>query len=405
MARVSKDSTQPAEQGLPQDERNAQGREEPAPPRRRRPARAVLAVVVTTAVIAGVGAALRAWPPSETTGHDDDGGKPRSTAEVERTSLASGLRLNGKLGHGPATEVIAQGQGTFTKVPRTGDRIDVGEVLYELDARPVVLFTGSRPLWRELAKGMSDGPDVKQLERNLTDLGFADSANLTVDEKFTDATQAAVKRWQKALGLPQSGKVELGRVAVLPHKTVRIDQVAARLGGTSAAGAGVKVFTVTTTDVYVTVELRDDQVAQLPPGGAVSVELAAGGTMKGKVRAITPGSGGADGDGSDDSGGEGNGGAKSSATIELDRQKEAAAALKDSRPGATVTVPDRKVKDALVVPVTALVALADGGYALQVLRGGKTEPVLVPVEVGLIVDARAQVTGAVRQGEQVVVPA
>jgi peptidoglycan hydrolase-like protein with peptidoglycan-binding domain len=374
--------------------------------RRRRGAsrtrRRVVTVGVVAAVVAAAGAALlvRPWPRGT-----EDAATERpshSTAPVQRTSLASGLRLDGELGHAPADEITAQGQGTFTKLPKTGEHVRLGGTLYEIDARPVVLFRGSRPFWRVLEKGMSDGPDVKDLERNLTDLGYANAAGLTVDEEFTDATAAAVERWQKALGVRTTGSVELGRVAVLPYGDVQAEEVVAKPGAT--AGAGGTVLKVTTTDVYATVKPTEDQLPQLPPGGRVTVRLDAGGSVQGKITSITRDTGqSGDGDPGDPGGPDGE--TKPTVSIRLADQKKAAAALRGGRVGAAVTVPEKKADDVLVVPVTALLAMTGGGYGVEVVRPGPAEPVLVPVKVGLIVANQAEVEGRLKEGDKVVVPA
>ena len=57
--------------------------------------------------------------------------------------------------------------------------------------------------------------------------------------------------------------------------------------------------------------------------------------------------------------------------------------------------------DALVVPVTALLALSEGGYAVELKAGG-----LVGVEIGLVQDTRAQITvtaGELQEGDLVVI--
>jgi peptidoglycan hydrolase-like protein with peptidoglycan-binding domain len=374
-----------------------------AGPGRRRGAsrtrRRAVTVGVVAVVVAVAGAALlvRPWPRDT---KDAATERPsHSTAPVQRTSLASGLRLDGELGHAPPDEITAQGQGTFTRLPKTGEQVRPGRTLYEIDARPVVLFRGSRPFWRVLKKGMSDGPDVKDLERNLTDLGYANAAGLTVDEEFTDATAAAVERWQKALGVRTTGTVELGQVAVLPYGDVRVEEVVAKPGAT--AGAGGTVLKVTTTDVYATVKPTEDELPQLPPGGKVTVQLDAGGSVQGKITSITRDTGqGGEGDpgGSD-------GETKPTVSIRLSDQKKAAAALRGGRVGAAVTVPEKKADDVLVVPVTALLAMTGGGYGVEVVRPGRAEPVLVPVQVGLIVANQAEVEGRLKEGDKVVVPA
>ena len=63
------------------------------------------------------------------------------------------------------------------------------------------------------------------------------------------------------------------------------------------------------------------------------------------------------------------------------------------------------VKDALIVPVTALVGKSGGGFAVEVVRdGGRRE--LVAVRPGLFDDADGlvQVEGDLREGDHVVVP-
>ena len=380
--------------------------------------RTVTAVAVVTALAAGgVAAALQPWRSRD----DEEGGERAnaawSTTTVQRTTLSSGLELTGRIGHGPATDVVGQGQGTFTRLPRPGDRITTGGMLYEVDAEPVVLFAGSRPFWRDITTG-AKGPDVQELERNLTDLGYANATDLTVDEEFTDNTAKAVKRWQKALGLKQTGEVELGRVVVLPDRAVRVEEVTAKVGGTAVAGSDSTVLKVAKPELFATVQLADDQIGQLTPGRGVTVRFDSGGESKGRVKEIARGSGGgtdggaggAGGGGDSGSGSGGGGGAgkdQATATISLTDQKKAGTALDQARPTITVTVPDEKAKDVLVVPVTALLASPEGGYDVQVARPGRREPALVRVRVGLIVDARAQITpgsGTLHEGDKVVIP-
>ena len=68
----------------------------------------------------------------------------------------------------------------------------------------------------------------------------------------------------------------------------------------------------------------------------------------------------------------------------------------------TVTVVGETVSDALIVPVTALLALDGGGYGVQVISGATTR--LVRIQLGLVADAKAQITGDIQAGAQVVNP-
>jgi len=55
----------------------------------------------------------------------------------------------------------------------------------------------------------------------------------------------------------------------------------------------------------------------------------------------------------------------------------------------------------LAVPVRALLALAEGGYAVERVTGATTE--LVPVTLGAFADGYVQITGNVAAGDTVVV--
>jgi membrane fusion protein, multidrug efflux system len=63
-----------------------------------------------------------------------------------------------------------------------------------------------------------------------------------------------------------------------------------------------------------------------------------------------------------------------------------------------------KRENVLTVPVSALLALAEGGYAVQVVDGGTTR--IVGVQTGLFAGGRVEVTGdGLSEGQTVGVPA
>ena len=75
----------------------------------------------------------------------------------------------------------------------------------------------------------------------------------------------------------------------------------------------------------------------------------------------------------------------------------------------TLRVVSEQEIDAFVVPVSALVALAEGGYALEVVGGNSADGSqltnLIAVEPGLFADGFVSITGdQVSDGLQVVVP-
>src|SRR4029453_2783468 len=119
--------------------------------------------------------------------------------------------------------------------------------------QPVQLFYGAKPAWRDLATGVDDGPDVRQLERNLAALGYDPDHQMTVDDHFSWATAAAVKRWQKARGLDQTGRFTTSMPVLFLPWVVRVATLRGSVGGQAAPGEPVS--TVTSNRPQVSVDL------------------------------------------------------------------------------------------------------------------------------------------------------
>lgn len=352
-----------------------------------------LLAVGTAAALVAAGAATVALGA---TGADDTDEPARtvrtSTASVERRTLVEREALDGTLGYGQARTAPAQRAGTVTAVAPPGSVVRRGERLFEIDGRPVVLLHGDRPAWRRM-DATTDGPDVRQLEENLAAMGFVRSGELKVDERYTIDTARAVKRWEKALGLEQDGVVEPGDVVFLPDD-LRVTKAEVGVGG--AARPGEAVLSGTSTAKVVTVELDADRRTLVDAGDTVEVELPDGTVVPGRVDRVGTVAAAAD----DDQPGGGDEEATVEVVVVLD-DPSAAGAL-DTAP-VEVRVTSEQVDDVLTVPVNALLALAEGGYAVEVVHAGGTR--LVRVEPGLFADGRVQVTGDLTEGAKVVVPA
>jgi peptidoglycan hydrolase-like protein with peptidoglycan-binding domain len=299
-----------------------------------------------------------------------------STVEIQRADLTTSVTINGTLGYGAPTGFTGRKAGTLTWLPTVGTVVDRGQKLYAVDAKPVPLLFGDTPLYRRLELGMTPGPDVAELIANLRALGYRDAGKGNV---FSEGTQAAVKRWQKANGLDETGALDMGDVVVLLDK-VRIDSLTAQPGAPAAA----ELFNYTPVAKAVAAGLNpmEINVAAVKPGSKVTLTLPDGSTTPGTVTTITANTS-ADGD----SGG-GSGAPQQTATITADDQ--AAVAAVDSGP-IQVTVITETRTGVLAVPVTALLALGEGGYALQVVSDRGTT--LVGVHTGMFAGALVEVTG------------
>lgn len=306
------------------------------------------------------------------------------TATVTNRDIRRSTSLDGTVGHGTATPLGLAGGGTLTWLPSVGSVVSSGERLAEVDGRPVVLLTGERPAWRELAPGIDDGADVRQLEQALADLGFGSSA-LVVDGKWTSATTAAVKLFQRWMGLDVDGRLALGDVVFGPA-SVRVDAVGGHLGDPPDA-AGIEV---TGNQQVVTASVKPSDSDLVAPGTKVDIELPSGRTVPGVVFSV---------------GEPTTSGGSTSLPVTVVAADGGELDAVDGL-AVDVDVSTVAVAGATAVPASALLALAEGGYALQVIDGAAaTGTRLVGVEVGAFdEDGWVQVTGDVAPGDEVVVP-
>jgi hypothetical protein len=319
----------------------------------------------------------------------------------DRVQVASArATVSGALRALAEAQASATGYGTaasYTMLPTPGRVIRRGQSLYAIDGQPTLLLYGSSPAWRAFGPGMSAGRDVAELNANLRALGYA----VAPSDSFTSATDQAVSALQATHRLPRTGVLALGSVAFEPG-AVRVTIVTPTVGQAVQPGP---VLTVTSTHHDVSIQLDAAQQSEVKVGDRVAVTLPDSSTTSGVVVSVgkvatTPSS-------SDQGGGDGNGGS-SSPTIEVEvRLLHAAAAGSLDQAPVQVEITTASVGDALAVPVNALLALAGGGYAVEVVSPGGTHQ-LVAVTPGLFDDASGyvQVSGSgLAAGQRVVVPA
>lgn len=351
----------------------------------RRPKLVVAAVVLTatgaTVALVNLRGSAGGTPAAEET----------STAVLQRQDLVVNDSFAGTLGYGEARDLFSERSGVVTAVAEATSVISPGGELFRIDFEPTVLLAGDVPAYRELDTSSSDGPDIRQLEQGLADAGHG--AGVTVDEDFTSATAAAVARWEEALGRAEpDGKVELGDVIFLPDP-VRVSSVTTQKGSRVASGA--TVLTATPTERVVEVGLQASRADELEPGTKVQLTLPDDTETAGTVASV--------GALSDTSDAPGRGAATVPVVITLDDP----AAAGDFETGSVdVDIERSRQEGAIVAPVTALVALAEGGYAVQLVDdsapGGYR---LVAVEIATSTNQLVAITGdGIEAGAEVVVP-
>jgi Putative peptidoglycan binding domain len=367
---------------------------------------------------------LAAAQASAKTDHDQDQGKVGAD-QVTLAGDQSTLTRDQAAATNPGT--------TYTWLPAVGQVIRQDQPVYSVSDEPVPLLYGSIAAYRAFYVGMSDGGDVGELTRDLITLGYGDG--LAQSDHYSSATAAAVERWQKALGLPVTGEILLGGVVFEPGP-IRVTSVTpsagtsvgggGAVGGGGGSGGGGTVLTATGTTPVVTVDLGVDQEYLVKPGDAVSVVLPDGTTtVGGHVESVGTvaicssgggtGTGGTGTGGSPGSGSGGqspcaaagsNGGAGSNSsptvTVTITLDSTPAGAALDQAP-VNVNITAQTVDNVLAVPVNALLALAGGGFGVQVVTAETSH--LVGVTTGMYSSTLVQVSGTgLAAGMRVEVP-
>ena len=285
----------------------------------------------------------------------------------------------------------------YTALPVVGQVVKPGQPLWSVDGNPVPLLTGAVAAWRPFTVGMADGPDVAQLDRALVDLGFGNG--LTPATAFTAATAAAISRLQASLGLPQTGALALGSVIFEPS-AVRVTAVHPLVGAPVQGGG--PVIDVSSTTPIVNIALPVDRTYLVKVGDAVTVTLPDGTTSNGTVTAVGTVATAASPSGS----GNGNSAPTATVSVTVSLANASPAGTLDQAP-VSVNITNSSAHATLAVPVGALLALAGGGYAVEVVAPDGTHH-LVGVTTGIFDDQAGlvQVDGAgLAEGQKVVVAA
>ncbi|MDR7279237.1 hypothetical protein [Catenuloplanes atrovinosus] len=385
---------------------------------RRRRGRVVAGVVAAGAALAITATAL-VWSRGVNASDETPDEKVSvSTVAIARTDLSTNRTFDGTLGYGTPRAVKAGREGVITWLPDGGLTVDRGEPLYQVNDEPVPLFLGAPPLYRRITGRNLTGRDVAMVAKNLQALGYeigeqpgageqvpqpdpetpekaepsasptpiTRTAWVTVRDGegvLTDALTAAITRWQRDQGLTDDGVLEVGDLAVLPG-AVRVESVAVQVGDAATGD----LMSVTQTAKVVTVQAPVGEADTLKPGDEVTLRMPDGTETPGEIGEIST----------------------------VAQQPEGAAPGTPQQLSVTVTISDPKAAGkldgggvevrvegetragVLAVPVTALLALREGGYAVQLPDGR-----LLAVATGMFSGGMVEVSGdGVTEGLQVV---
>jgi hypothetical protein len=189
---------------------------------------------------------------------------------------------------------------------------------------------------------------------------------------MTPALRTALRHWQSKAGLPATGTLSAGQVVVVPGP-VRVGSVEAQLGDPAAG----QIMTVTSTAKVVTMPVDPTEANDLKAGVAVTVVRPDERHIRAKVTSVGTTVQG-DAPGGDDA-------PKLNVTVTPLHSRDVAGLDAAS---VRVLVATEKHANVLAVPVGALLALREGGYAVQ-SPGGE----LRPVKTGMFARELVEISG------------
>jgi peptidoglycan hydrolase-like protein with peptidoglycan-binding domain len=334
--------------------------------------------------------------------------EPDALAQASE-SLKSAQEHRAELDEPPEPDAFAQAEASLKSARASLDiALANRDDLIEGPSAGVLMF-GDVPAWREFQFGMSPGVDVNQLEQNLLALGYGSTESLNIDQIFDAETAAAITKMQVDLGIVATGRIAFGDVTFLPGTSVVESSPsfpslgsAIALGSTLisltpiertetqiAQNGNISMTSESLQRVETTIEVADQDLIDI--GSEVRIELPDESIVTGAVIeigsiAVVPQGG------------------QNDPYLEVTVAIQGDADLYEWT-GAPVTASITKTlaENTLAAPVTSLLALLGGGYALEIIQPNSTR--LVPVEAGVYADGWVEVTGqGLEDGVEVVTP-
>ena len=340
--------------------------------------------------------AIGALTLSACSGTNADAEAPQSfdgaTATITKGDLVGETTVQGTLHYADSYTLKSAFEGIVTALPTPGTTLTQGSHVYTVAGNNTYLLHGATPAWRAFEEGMSDGEDVTQLETALSELGYFEA---TPNAHFDWNTIAAIKKWQKALSLPQSGSLPLGTVLFAPED-LRIGALKARVGDN--ATMETELFTASSSRQIISANLKLSDQALGVVGNSVTVRLPGSATTTtGTITSVEPPR--------EKAGEEGSKETTKERIIPITVTPDDTSALEGLQEASvSLGLTSETRTGVLSVPLGALVALSTDQFGVEVVDE-KGEIRRVPVTVGLFAGDRVEVSGdEIAEGQRVVVP-
>ena len=371
--------------------------------------RNILIGVVVLALVASIGGLLVSTTiksPAQQAAQTSSPGLTRLTTTVQRhvisdTVLAQGVVTKPPEISGPPGGGGGGGTGGAQPIVTRiflgpGRTVRPGEPILEVAGRPVFVFQGTYPAYRDLAPHES-GPDVAQLQSNLQVLGYSTGSDAS--GVFGAGTSAAVTAFYRGIGYsaPPAGgpkshgvRVPLSEFMFVPSFPASVVSLGAKVGGTASGS----LVTLSMGRPGITGQLNPADARLVRPGMAVTItDPVTGKSRPGRVVSIST---------KTNAKGSISGGIYLSMKVHPDHPLPASMVGQNLSLNISAAHSSGPV---LTVPEAAVFASADGGTYVSKVTGAHTQE-KIAVRVGITGGGLVQVTplhaGALTVGTVVV---
>lgn len=262
-----------------------------------------------------------------------------------------------------------------------GDEIRSGQVVLEVQGRPVIVLSGDFPSWRNFSRGMDPGPDVAQLQGALRELGLYRDK---IDGNFGPLSLRSVIRLYRSVGYRSLSKsiVSHQEFVFIPRDLRTIDNVDAGVGERLRADA----ITLASDARRIEADLTIDQRQVVQAGATIRVITTGSETWSTVIDGVVS-------IGAED-------GTPGPNTAFVTRESPP-----ESMTGEQVFEVILASTRRAVLSVSPAAVMAGEGTPFVVVLDGTNER-RIPVRVGLVTDLRVEITTAVsdalRPGDELV---
>lgn len=320
-------------------------------------------------------------------------GESLKTVELVSVDFVQETEIEGTLGFGSVNRLPNLASGIVTWLPEPGAYIDFGDVIYEIDGQPIVLIQGAVPMFRDIDSNTAGAPDVIQFQEHLVAEGLSDTHpvtrseyDLNEDRYVTDISTSQIAKWQESVGAVETGRVKKDEI-VFRASPIRVDSVNVQLGQVVSGGS---LIDISQTRRVVTARLDTDLSGLLEEGDFVEVVLPDGKVVPGTTTYVA------------DTVTQTVEGQQEVTYLEVIIELSGEGTSFDQSP-VTVKIEEVIEQDVLAVPTAALLALAEGGYAVEVVEPDGSVA-LVGVKLGTFHENQVSISGQVSSGQLVIIP-